>query len=149
MGSPLPSGNSVVAQRLGGIHPVPGLQHRDKKGDLFDQPDRIDERPLSACRAGPRSFPHRAGRHEMPILGHPVAGPDRDRPEAMGHALEASVERLRDHLRRPHAGKRNHLTEDAAYTINLTDPPLPTTGLVAWNGESVRCFDYAANLDVD
>jgi hypothetical protein len=27
----------------------------------------------------------------VPILGHPVAGPDRDRPEAMDHALETSV----------------------------------------------------------
>ncbi|BBX52668.1 hypothetical protein MPOR_36940 [Mycolicibacterium poriferae] len=40
----------------------------------------------------------------------------------MDHALETSTERLRDHLRRPHAGQRNHLTEDAAYTVNLTDP---------------------------
>jgi transposase-like protein len=28
--------------------------------------------------------------------GHPVTGPDRDRPEAMDHALETSVECLRD-----------------------------------------------------
>ncbi|WP_242421640.1 OsmC family protein, partial [Mycobacterium ulcerans] len=34
-----------------------------------------------------------------------------------------SIERLRDHLRRPHARKRNHLTENAAYTVNQTDPP--------------------------
>ena len=47
----------------------------------------------------------------------------RRRGEAMDHALETSTERLRDHLRRPHAGQRNHLTEDAAYTVNLTDPP--------------------------
>ena len=59
----------------------------------------------------------------MPILGHPVAGPDRDRTEAVDHALETSPERLRDYLRRPHAGQRNNLTEDAAYTVNLTDPP--------------------------
>ncbi|WP_237171085.1 hypothetical protein, partial [Mycobacteroides abscessus] len=31
---------------------------------------------------------------------------------------------LRDHLRRPHAGQRNHLTKDAAYTVNLTDPAI-------------------------
>ncbi|MEK0476020.1 hypothetical protein OSI00_26570, partial [Mycobacterium ulcerans] len=36
--------------------------------------------------------------------------------------LETSIERLRDHLRRPHARKRNHLTENAAYTVNQTDP---------------------------
>ncbi|MEK0707444.1 hypothetical protein OSH26_24140, partial [Mycobacterium ulcerans] len=42
---------------------------------------------------------------------------------AMDDALETSIERLRDHLRRPHARKRNHLTENAAYTVNQTDPP--------------------------
>ncbi|MEK0474461.1 hypothetical protein OSI00_17030, partial [Mycobacterium ulcerans] len=41
---------------------------------------------------------------------------------AMDDALETSIERLRDHLRRPHARKRNHLTENAAYTVNQTDP---------------------------
>ncbi|MEK0490490.1 hypothetical protein OSI05_07060, partial [Mycobacterium ulcerans] len=44
--------------------------------------------------------------------------------EAMDDALETSIERLRDHLRRPHARKRNHLTENAAYTVNQTDPQL-------------------------
>jgi hypothetical protein len=58
----------------------------------------------------------------MPILGHPITGPDRDRPEMMDDALETSVERLRNHLRRPHAGKRNHLTKDAAYTVKRTVP---------------------------
>jgi len=58
----------------------------------------------------------------MPILGHPIARPDRDRPEAMDDALETSTERLRDHLRRPYAGQREQLTEDATYTVNLTDP---------------------------
>ncbi|EUA88374.1 transposase, Mutator family protein [Mycobacterium ulcerans str. Harvey] len=59
---------------------------------------------------------------EMPILGHPVARSNRNRTEAMDDALETSIERLRDHLRRPHARKRNHLTENAAYTVNQTDP---------------------------
>jgi hypothetical protein len=44
----------------------------------------------------------------------------------MDDALETSFERVRHHLRRPHAGKRNNLTEDAAYTVNLTDPDPPT-----------------------
>lgn len=65
----------------------------------------------------------------MPILSHPVAGPDRDRPEAMDHALETSTERLRDHLRRPNPGQREQLTEDATYTVNLTDPAKGWCGL--------------------
>lgn len=27
----------TAGERLGGIHPVPGLRHRDQEGDLFDQ----------------------------------------------------------------------------------------------------------------
>jgi len=43
----------------------------------------------------------------------PRRGVDRDRPEAMDHALETGAERLRDHLRRPYPGQREPLTEDA------------------------------------
>ena len=103
--------HSVVAQRLERIHPVPGLRHRDKESDLFDQRHHILECPLPPCHPGAWEFFDRASRPEMPILRHPVTGPDRDRPEAMDHALETSTDRLRDHFRRPHAGKRNHLTE--------------------------------------
>uniref|UniRef100_UPI001E4A0669 hypothetical protein n=1 Tax=Mycobacterium ulcerans TaxID=1809 RepID=UPI001E4A0669 len=49
--------------------------------------------------------------------------------EAMDDALETSIERLRDHLRRPHARKRNHLTENAAYTVNQTDPMICSKNL--------------------
>lgn len=59
----------------------------------------------------------------MPIRGHPVAGPDRVRTEVMDHPLATSTERLRDHLRRPHAGQRNNLTKGAAYTVDLSDGP--------------------------
>lgn len=69
-------------------------------------------------------FPNEQAAMKSPILGNPVAGPDRDLPKAMDDALETSAERLRHHIRRPHAGKRNHLTEDAAYTANLTVPPV-------------------------
>jgi hypothetical protein len=47
----------------------------------------------------------------------------------MDHALEITTERLRDYLRRPHAGKRNHLIEHAAYTVNLTDPHVIAVGV--------------------
>lgn len=33
-------------------------------------------------------------RPEIPIRGHPITGPDRDRPEAMDDALETSTERV-------------------------------------------------------
>ena len=35
------------------------------------------ERPLPAGGEGPRPLPHRAGRDEMSVPGHPIPGPDR------------------------------------------------------------------------
>jgi hypothetical protein len=68
----------------------------------------ITERPLSP--RDPRVWPvfHRSG-HQMPMLGHPIARPDRDRSEAMDDALEASTERLRHHIRRPPTSQREQL----------------------------------------
>ena len=37
--------------------------------------------------------------------------PTGHRPGTMDHAVEASTERVRDHLRRPHAGRREQLTK--------------------------------------
>ncbi|WP_171944462.1 hypothetical protein, partial [Mycobacterium ulcerans] len=51
-------------------------------------------------------------------------------------ALETSIERLRDHLRRPHARKRNHLTENAAYTVNQTDLSADSVSRVTVGGGS-------------
>jgi putative transposase len=33
------------------------------------------ERPLPPSRQGPRALPHRAGRDEVPLPGHPLSGP--------------------------------------------------------------------------
>src|SRR5829696_1090249 len=39
----------------------------------------------------------------MPVSGHPIPRPQRQRPDTMGCAVEASPKRLRNHLRRPDA----------------------------------------------
>src|SRR5215211_9510407 len=39
----------------------------------------------------------------MPVSGHPIPRPQRQRPDTMGCAVEASPKRLRHHLRRPDA----------------------------------------------
>ena len=111
VGSPLPGRDQVVGQRVGRVHPVPRLRHRDPHGDLLDQRHRVLERPVSAGDQGPRALPERAGRVEVPVLGDPIAGPHRGRAGTMDDALEASVERVRDHLRRPIPGRRNLLME--------------------------------------
>jgi hypothetical protein len=77
-----------------------------RKGDLFDQRDRISD---ARYRRAIRVRGHRTGSPQMPILGHPIARPDRDRPKAMDDALEASAERLRNHIRRPPTGQREQL----------------------------------------
>ena len=47
--------------------------------------------------------------HENPLPRHPKLGPQRHRSDTMGDTLEASTQRLRHHLRRPHAGRRRPL----------------------------------------
>jgi hypothetical protein len=41
----------------------------------------------------------------------------------MGDAVEASAQRIRDHLRRPLPGSRDLLMETAGNTVSATDPP--------------------------
>ena len=109
VGAALPGDDPALGKRVGGVHPVPGLRRRDPPGDLLDQRDRELERPLPAGDQGPRSLPHRAGRVEVPVPGDPIARPHRHRPGTMDHAVEASAERVRDHLRRPIPGRRRLL----------------------------------------
>jgi hypothetical protein len=47
----------AVAQRLAGVHPVPGLRRRDPHGDLLHQRDRVSQRPVPPGHQGPRPFP--------------------------------------------------------------------------------------------
>src|SRR5665213_1090525 len=79
MGPALPGDDPVVGQRLGRVHPVPGLRHRDPHGDLLDECDRELERPLSASDQGPQPLPHRAGSVEVALPGDPITRPHRHR----------------------------------------------------------------------
>jgi putative transposase len=102
-GAQLSGDHPAVAQRMGGVHSVPGLRRGDPQGVVQHQRDRKLERPLPARGQGPWALPHRAGRHEVPLSGHPISGPQRHRSDTMGNEVEASPERLRNHLRRPDA----------------------------------------------
>ena len=84
LGHALRGDHPAVGERLGGVHPVPGLRRRDPQGDLQHQRDRVAERPVPAGGQGPRPFPHRAGGAKVPLPGHPVPGPHRDRPDHGG-----------------------------------------------------------------
>ena len=58
------------------------------------------------------------------LSGRQVARSQGHRPGTMGHTLEARTQRVRRHLRRPHAQPREPLTmKTAVFTENRTDPP--------------------------
>ena len=69
-----------------------------------------------------RSFSDRAGRVKVPVPGHPVPGPDRNRPHKMGRAMETRFECFRCHLRRPVPGRGDLLMINAGNTVNEIDP---------------------------
>ena len=104
------------------VHPVPGLRRRDPHRALLNQRDRVPQRPLPPGGQGPRTLPHRAGRAEMPLPGDPIPGPHRTGQGTMDHAVEASAQRVRDHLRRPLAGSRDLLMKTAGNTVCETVP---------------------------
>jgi hypothetical protein len=122
------------------VHPVLGLRPGDPQGAVLHQRDRVAERPLPASCESSRPLPDRAGRDEMPVPGHPIPRPERDRSDTMGCAVEASPERLRHHLRRPDAGRRATLIMKPPLHRYQTDPAravprvrhwCPTSGLAA------------------
>ena len=41
VGAALPGGDQALGQRLGRVHPVPGLRRRDPPGHLLDERDRV------------------------------------------------------------------------------------------------------------
>ncbi len=95
-----------------------------RTGHLFDQRDREPQRPLPAGGQGPRALPDRAGRAQVPLPGHPIAGPDRPGPSTMGDALEASLERVRDHLRRAYRSVNHQLTRKLQFHRSSDSPPM-------------------------
>lgn len=88
-------------KRVGGVHPVPAVRHRDPQDRLHDARDRVGERPYPPGGQGSRPLPERAGRPEVRLHGHHVARSHRQGPGPLDHALEDRAERLRHHLRRP------------------------------------------------
>ena len=59
--------------------------------------------------------------------------PTGHRAGTMGHAVEASPERVRHHLRRPLAGSRNLLMKTAGNTVAVTDPSRKERRILAVN----------------
>ena len=107
---------------------VPRLRRRDPQGPLLDERDREPERPLPPSRPGSRALPERAVRDEDLVLGDEESGPEGHRADTMGHALEASPERLRHHLRRPHASSSGPLRCQPPLTPFIGQSPAECSG---------------------
>ena len=56
-GQRYPADRAAVGELLGGIRAVPGVRRGDPPGDLHDERDRVDQRPLPAGGAGARALP--------------------------------------------------------------------------------------------
>jgi putative transposase len=91
-----------------------------RKDHLLDECDRVAERPLPAGRPGPWPLPQRAGRAEMSLPDHPIAGPHRPGQGTMGYEVEAGAERVRHHVPRPHTNPM--ITDQIRSTVYLIDP---------------------------
>jgi putative transposase len=63
----------AVGVLLGGIRAVPGVRRGDPAGDLHNERDRVDQRPLPKGREGPRALSKRGRCAEMPVSGHQIS----------------------------------------------------------------------------
>ena len=122
VGTALPRGDPALAQRMGGVHPVPRRRRRDPSRHLQHERDRVAQREIPASDQGPRSLPVRAGRVEVSVPGDPITRPHRSRTGTMDDAVEAGTQRVRHHLRRPLPGGRDLLMETAGNTVSEIDP---------------------------
>ena len=60
LGPALPGDHQAVGLGVGGIHPVPGLRHRDPHRVVLNKRHRVAQRPLPESDQGPRALPLRA-----------------------------------------------------------------------------------------
>src|SRR4051812_46992361 len=105
---------------------TPGQQNNTRAPASFHtgyQRDRVAQREIPASDQGPRPLPERAVGVEVSLPSHPVAGPHRRRSSTMDDAVEASAQRVRDHLQRPLPGGRTLLMDPTENTVREIDPP--------------------------
>ncbi|EUA94063.1 transposase, Mutator family protein [Mycobacterium ulcerans str. Harvey] len=143
MGTPLPS--AIRLWRTAWNEFIPFLDYDTEIRKVICSTMPLNRStPATAVRSGRVVISHRAVRPEMPILGHPVAR-STEPTEAMDDALETSIERLRDHLRRPHAGSETPNRKRRLPLIRQTRRPAcahPVTELQCGHGNP--CHRVAA-----
>ena len=89
---------------------------------------REHQRPLPASGPGPRPLPHRTGRAEVPLPGHPIPRPDRQGQGTMGDEVEARPQRVRHHLRRPDH-RQEMITDQIRSTVYPSGSMIESGGL--------------------
>src|SRR5215212_3549553 len=99
----------------------------------------------------------------MPVSGHQIPRPQRQRPDTMGCAVEASPKRLRHHLRRPDADEgplimkppltpltgqtRSALKETSGLPVHERGPSVENTrDFVRLNGDPLRLIYAPAKI---
>src|SRR5439155_2679889 len=122
VGAALPGDREAVAGPLERVHPVPGVPAGGAPGHLYNEPDRVNERPAAESDPQPRPVPLRAGRPQSPLPGgaqpRGIPPPQRRDPQLR---METSPSGLHHLLRGPdpHPMKTATIT----YTDDRTLPP--------------------------
>ena len=70
LGRKYPATVRDLAQRLGAVHPVPGVPAAATQGHLHHELDRVPELPAPQDHQEPRPFPQRRRRREAALAGH-------------------------------------------------------------------------------
>ena len=122
---PPPGCDPARGQRLGRVHPF--LDYDVEIRRVICSTNAIESLNARYRRAikARGHFPNELAAMKCLYLVDPITKPDRCRPGTMDHAVEASAERVRDHLRRPFPGPRRLLMETTGNTVNEIDPRLP------------------------
>ena len=71
LGQEVPGGLQDLGERLGAVHPVPGVPARAAEGHLHHELDRVAELPDAQDHQEPRPLPQRRGRDQAAVAGDP------------------------------------------------------------------------------
>ena len=111
-GQRYPADRPALGQRLGRVHPVPGLRRRDPHGCICSTNaiESLNARYRRAVKARGH-FPTEQAALKCLYLVTRSLDPTGHGQATMDDAVEASAQRVRDHLRRPIPGRRDLLTK--------------------------------------
>lgn len=128
----------------GRVDALPRVRDRDSPGAVRYERDRVVEFALRARGHRSRPLPQRAVSAEVSVPGHEGWTPKAP-AGTMGHPVEARAERVRHHLREPHACGGVHLTRRR--DERLADRATLAIGTGGRSGTSWRCLGDGIRRD--